>query len=670
MKRNKKFAFLSWVLAFILALGLWFAGLMCRNVIPNGFILSIVVIILIPLIYLINYVGTKRYLTRFNAMPTSQKIAMVMDKQKDAETDLDALILKRHGTCVKVKVYLIVLVLLTALMCFLCGTANDEHSPVIQLMLALYIFKDLIFRLCVKDKYEKGETDLAEEDYPVLYAMVREAAQVCGVADEVMISATGEPVAGVGTVGKTRFLFLGAILLDLFSEDELRQTLLHEFGHLTDAHYTRYRMEAENLLGYMSCGDDSQPSIMTSVFMRLPYTLLALESELVDIVSSVSDEKRADSIILEHGEPTAFVSGLAKLNTYAYFNDYCTLPPFYEAESPRRDINSFLAESYKREFEINKEQWLYMLEHELPARLDSHPSFPQRREAVGNCDFTIEFTDPDTPYRRECHKVMELVDCATFNSVQEDYEQKRKDFYLRPLAVIEEYENSEREYSSAELSPVLNAYRDTSQLDKAEELCDRIIATEENPYATAHALFLKASILLGKCDESGIDLMYRAVELNKNYMQNGMDAVGKFCLHMGLEEELQRYRDYVDSYTESGLDEHLAMGELSDKDTLVPEKFPDDRLPDMLDFMVEAGGGVIEEIYLVRKIVSEDFFTSVFILKFAEDAENEVCGDAWEKIFNFLDTYPDGWQYTLLVLDKDIAKAIKNVPDSQVYKKA
>lgn len=668
--KDKKHSVLSWILGFVAALGFWFAGLMCRNAIPDGFVLSMAVFILIPLIYLINYVGTKRYLNRFNAMPTAQKIAIVSEKQKDAENDLDALIQKRHGTCVKVKVYLIVLVLLTVLMCFLCGTANNEHSPVVQLMLALYMFKDLIFRLFIKDKYEKGETDLAEEDYPVLYAMARDAAKTCDVTDEIMISATGEPVAGVGTVGKTRFLVLGAILLDLFSEEELRQTLLHEFGHLSDTHYTRYRMEAEKLLTFMSCGDDSQPSVMTSVFMRLPYTLLALESELVDIVSSVSDEKRADSIVLEHGDPAAFVSGLAKLNTYSYFNDYCTLPPFYEPEAPRRDINRFLAESYKKEFEANKEQWLYMLEHELPARLDSHPSFPQRREAVGNCDICIEFSDPDTPYRGECRKVMELVDSATFNSLQEDYEQKRKDLYLRQLAVIEEYENSEREYNSAELSPVLNAYRDTVQLDKAEALCDSIIATEENPYATAHALFLKANILLGRYDQSGIELMYRAVELNKNYELNGMDAVGKFCLHMGLEDELQRYRDYVDRYAESGLDEHLAMGELTEKDTLVPEKFPDGRLPDMLDFMVKAGGGIIEEIYLVRKIVSEDFFTSVFILKFAEDAEDEVCGDTWEKIFNYLDTYPDGWQYTLLLHDKDIAKAIKNVPGAQVYKKA
>lgn len=666
---SKKYSILSWVLGFIAALGFWFIGLLCRGTIPHAFVLSMAVIFLIPVIYLVNYFGSKRYVNHFNAIPTAQKVAMVREKQRDAENDLEAVILKRHSTCVKIKAYLIFLAVLTALMCFLCGVANAEHNPTIQLLLALYIFKDMIYRLFVMNKYEEDKAFLHESEYPVLYSLAKEAAEKCGVTDEIKIIGTTGATAGIGVVGKTRFLYLGAILLDLFSQEELSQALLHEFGHVADGSYSGCRMEAESLLRYMSCGDNSQPSAMNSVFMRLPLTYLGIESELVNIVSSLGDEKRADSVILEHGNPRAFVSSLAKLTTYAFFDDYCAMPPFFEPESPRPDSQSLMCEIYKKEFEIHREQWLYMLEHELPARMDSHPTFPQRREAVGGCDFTIEFDESDTPYRRECCRVMELVNHLIVESIlPEQYEEDRKQAYLYPMSVIEEYENSEMEYSSEELSPVLNAYRDTVQFDKAEEICDRIIAMEQNPYATAHALFLKASFLLQRYDKSGIDLMYRAIELNENYIENGMDTVGKFCLRMGLEDELQRYRDFVDSYTESGLDEHLAMGEITEKDKLAPENFPDGRLPEMLDFMVNAGGGTIEEIYLVRKIISEGFFTSVFILKFAEAAEAELCMKAYERIFNYLDTYPDGWQFTLLELDKNISKILKKVPEALVYK--
>ena len=671
MKKNKKLSALCWVLAFIISIGLWALGLLCSEAIPHALWISFIVIFLVPTAYLVNHVGYKRFVRKLNAMPMAQRLEMLTSKQNAVRDNLEAVMLKRHKTCLWVKVYIISLLLIVLLMCFMCGAASKEHNSTIQLLLALYILKDILNRLFVMNKIEEGEDFLPEADYPVLYSMARKAAEECGVKDEFKIFVNAGTTAGIGTVGKTRCLYLGALLLDLFSEEELYQTLLHEFGHVTDSNYTVYQMEAEKLLRFMSLGDGSQSNLMTAVFMELPAARLALENELVNVVSSIEAEKKADSTILRCGNPQVFISGLAKLCTYSYFNDYSTtLPPFHASETPRTDIVTMLSEHYRKEFEVHKEQWMYMLEHELPARLDSHPSFPERRAAMGNCDFAIEFTDPDTPCRRECHKVIDYVNGLLANQASpEDYEQARKEFYLKPLAVIEEYEASEKEYSSDELSPILNAYRDTAQFDKAEALADSIIANEKNPYATAHALSVKGFSLLRRYDADGIEYLYKAAELNENYKESGLDEVGKFCLRMGLEDELQRYRDTMDSYIEGGIDEYIEMGRLTDKDKIVPEKFPDNRLPHMLDFMVSAGSGTIEEIYLVRKLVNEELFTSVFVLKFAADADHGLCEKAYEKIFNYLDTYPDGWQYTLLELDKSLAKILKKVPEALVYKK-
>ena len=672
MKTYIKLSALSWLLAFIIALGVWTLGFLCRDLIPGANWISLVIIFLIPAAFFVNLFGTKRFLRKLNSMPMAQRLEMVTLKQKDAENDIEAVLQKRHKTCQKVKVYIISIVVLTLLMCFMCGAASKVHTPVVQLLLAMYIIKDTLCRLFLMNRFEDGEDYISEEDYPVIYSLARRAAAECGVKDEIKIYASAACTASIGTVGKRRCLYLGAVLLQLFSEDELYQTMLHEFGHVVDSSYSDYRTEAENLLRYMSCSNNSQQSILFSVFLQLPGSHLALENELVNTVCSAAAEKQADSTVLRCGKPVVFVSALAKLNTYGYFEDYSSnLPPFFEPEKPRGDVVDMLCSCYLSEYELHKEQWRYMLEHELPARLDSHPSFPQRREAMGGCDFTIEFSDPDTAYRREGRRLADYVNSLLEKQYSpEVYEEKRREAYLKPLSFIEEYEATEKEYSSEELSPLLNAYRELLMDEKAEALCDKIIAQEKNPYAAAHALFVKGLLLLKNYDAAGIDYLYKASELNENYKQSGMDEVGKFCLRMGLEEELQRYRDTMDSYVESGLDEYMEMGCLTEKDTIVPEKFPDDRLPEMLDFMTAAGEGAIEEIYLVRKVITDDCFTSIFTVRFAEGTAQELCSTAYERVFNYLDTYPDGWQYTLLVYDKPTAKILKKVPEALVYSKS
>ena len=93
-------------------------------------------------------------------------------------------------------------------------------------------------------------------------------------------------------------------------------------------------------------------------------------------------------------------------------------------------------------------------------------------------------------------------------------------------------------------------------------------------------------------------------------------------------------------------------------------------LPDILAYMEQVSEGCIREIYLVRKVISEDFFSSVFVLNLEYGADREVVDRAYTAIFNYLDAYPVDWQFSLFLYDRRTEAAVKRVEGSLVWTKS
>jgi hypothetical protein len=85
--------------------------------------------------------------------------------------------------------------------------------------------------------------------------------------------------------------------------------------------------------------------------------------------------------------------------------------------------------------------------------------------------------------------------------------------------------------------------------------------------------------------------------------------------------------------------------------------------------MEKVSEGCIREIYLVRKVISEDFFSSVFVINFEYGAPQEAMRRAYEAIFNYLDAYPVDWQFSLFLYDRETEAAVKRVEGSLVWSK-
>ena len=75
----------------------------------------------------------------------------------------------------------------------------------------------------------------------------------------------------------------------------------------------------------------------------------------------------------------------------------------------------------------------------------------------------------------------------------------------------------------------------------------------------------------------------------------------------------------------------------------------------------------INRIYLVRKIITDDIFTSAFVIRFLPETDENTVKRVMDNIFNYLDTYPVKWQFSLFLYDPTTAAAVKKVKNSLLY---
>ena len=169
----------------------------------------------------------------------------------------------------------------------------------------------------------------------------------------------------------------------------------------------------------------------------------------------------------------------------------------------------------------------------------------------------------------------------------------------------------------------MDAYFTVGQPEKMEALCDEIIATNDSPTATAFSRFWKGFLLLHRYDAAGIDLIYQAIETNRNYTQAGMDEIGKFCTLMGLQEELEEYRRRAVEYFQTQKDWDHSEG-ITARADLSAETLPEGWLEQITRHILASAGDAMTEIYLVHEVNKSGCAMSSFILRFADGTEDEV----------------------------------------------
>lgn len=511
---------------------------------------------------------------------------------------------------------------------------------------------------------------------PKLEAMAKKAADSVGIKGTVRLELTRDCDCDINRFGSTYVVFLGTRLLTALTEEELYQAMLSCMDYFTRPQEYRKVLRL-HYLGELGTADIRLATCVFDWFYSYADVTLEWDYDLYITAYKLHNDRMSDRRIQAVGDPAAAVSGMCKRAMWRFFvfeaNELITTL-FYEPDSAAHRHEWDVCDAFRRGLATRHEAWLGFLSREL--RPEGNHHYPTFRESWPNLmpdaeapAISVWVPDLDSSYGQEVSRAVDMVEETIRAEITPYYKSARKREYLEPLRIAEAYEADPTGYTTPELSPVINAYRDLGRMTEAEALCDAILENETNPFAQAHAIYFKGARMLHRYETEGIDLIYRAIDLNKNYMRDGFELVEEYCTMCGLADDYDVFLRRAETQMSAHAANHEDAASLKPTDHIIPEEGVGGMLPDILTYMEKVSDGCIREIYLVRKVISEDFFSSVFVINFEHGAPQEDMRRAYEAIFNYLDAYPVDWQFSLFVYDRQTEAAVKRIEGSLVWKK-
>lgn len=516
---------------------------------------------------------------------------------------------------------------------------------------------------------DDNDSYISEDDFPEFYALAHKAAKALGCDGKIKIAILNDFNAGISRVGDTYSVQLGAIMLGVLTENEIYTVLLHEFSHMAnDLHYSskegRYAAQLENF------GGDLFFSWLIEAFFS--YIDLSFNHEYSMYAYSISllSESIADKAMAEFADKRIAASALLKLHyfeLYMWENEISDEDSFYESEVMLEDGFKRQINSFKKSMKMRVAEWCTFAENEILSRSASHPTLKMRLDTLGVSEFEIVDEADSDIYVNECEKAIAHAQKLNNRNMEELYDEARKFFYLEPLEIVEKWTKDGCSLVAEEYADVCISFARLGRFSEAEALCDRAIA-ELDSNASLFAKFLKGTYMLHRFDENGIELIYEAIENNSNYLDEGLDLIGKFCCLTGNQKQLDEYRKRAIELGQMEKDVYSQLNILSKKDNLCEEHLPNGMLDEIKAHIIEIGDGDIERIFLVRKVITDDFFTSVFIVESSNDIGTERRDEIFHNIFCYLDTCSD-WQFSLFDYYDVRRVPISKIPNSLVYSK-
>ena len=634
-----------------------------------------------------NRTAAKIYARNHFGMPPEERRALLESHAAEVKADPLAVMAKYEGMTV-IPTFLLILYFTLCLVMgglWLTCLPEPENAPVWRIVAAMLaaILPHLltamafyrIFSVVFTKKLNKAAL-VPEEALPQLEALAKKAAAAVGVKGNIRLELTRDCDCDVNVFGKTYVVFFGTRLLSVCTEEELYQCLLASFDYFSRPKEYR-RVLRIHRLGELGGADIRPLTFVFDRFFSYADVMLEWEYDLYVTAYKTYIDRMANQRIREQGNPAAAVGAMAKRAMWRHFTFEASsylLKPFYYEPKLHDHFERDVCDAYRLALSQRRGLWLDMLSREFSTGqervsglfTDCWKDLTPEADAPHSADW---IPDLSTPYGQEVIAAVGMVDARIRGELSHSYTAYRKREYLEPLAITEAYEQNPDGYTTPELSPVINAYRDICEYDKAEAVCDGILETETNQFALAHALYFKGMCMLHRYETEGVDLIYRAIDLNKNYMKDGFEMVEEYCILCGLSDEYATYLRRADIQMSAHAYNHNEAGELTPRDRLVKEEELGDMLPDILSYMEQVSEGCIREIYLVRKVISEDFFTSAFVLNFEYGIDREILDRVYVAIFNYLDAYPVDWQFSLFLYDRNTEAAVKSVDGSLVWKK-
>ncbi len=556
---------------------------------------------------------------------------------------------------------------------FFIGVISKSGDSVAPLFICSMIISGAVLRIRLKTSekfFEENEAYVSENDYPVLYSLAKKAATVTGCTTKIKIAILDDFNAGAANINDTISIQLGALLLNVLSEDELYCVLLHEFSHVKDE---VRRKKINNYYQYICDVHNNNITNIYSAITKHLFTFIDtyfnLQYKLYLYSASLLRESAADEAMSIYGNNEIAASALIKIKYYELYDwEKGTYDTPCELLSEEYDINLLKkdVQKFKEAALLNAEKWNELISKEILSRSASHPTLKMRLDSLGISEIKALQTESSKEYISDCEKAIEFVSSLIAQKNKDSYEEYRKYFYIESKELVEKWEKSGKQIIAEEYSDICNALRRLGRNTEALELCENAI-NQLDDVASCFAYFTKGYFLLHSFDEAGIDYIYTAIETNHNYIDEGIGVIGHFCCLTGQEDQLEIYRERAIALTQEN-EIYSEANVLNKKDKLSKESLPDGMLDDIIKHITATHRENIEKIYLVRKTITDSFFTSVFVIKLVPDTDDDTRYNVLHKAFNYLDTCSD-WQFSLFDYENVKDVKIEDIAGSCVYSK-
>ena len=507
---------------------------------------------------------------------------------------------------------------------------------------------------------------MPEEEYPQIYGIAHRAADCLGVKGEIRICMDGSFSAGIAYRRDRYEVWLGMTLLSVLSEEELYAVLLHEFSHAVQ---DEREGKAERLYFEWLNGERNPHFLsgMTRAMYGFPDTVYGLQYALYSYASSIMHEQEADCAMATHGDVSAAGMTLIKLK-YGDLNEWemtgrdreCAYAP----EEPDERYLEKRIEQLHRAISHREPVWRALIGKEILSRSASHPTVKMRLEALGITDHTITLPNGTGAFAEEYEKALQRVQRRTMEAVREDYADLRRKHYLEPLERVQQWEEAGCPLAAETYADIHSDLRALGRNSEADSLCLRVLETFSDA-ACDYACFMHGCYLLTQFDDGGLAYIYRAMEGNSNYIEEGLSMIGDYCCMTGNQQELDTYRERAIELLQKDRDVYSQLNVLKKTDRLSADQLPEGMLEDILAHIRKVEQGSIRAVYLVRKTIKDDFFASVFVIRFFEDTDDDLRSDVMHRIFCYLDT--SDWQFSLFEYDNVADAKPESIAGSCVY---
>lgn len=664
------------VSAVVLSLGIQILGIVLGKACSDGFVricawLSWVCIGVSFVLLILNQLLLKSRTAHLNQQKIAQIHKFIVSHRETAEQTAAEkyAVIKRWKQATDL--YAVIISALAVTTAFSSGV-NYNGTATVLCMLAALLFLCAFSRIrfqTPKSFFDEEKTYVAPEEYPKLYALAAQAADTIGCEGTIRIAVLPDANAGIAKIRDIYSIQIGATLMHALSEEELYHILLHEFSHME-----QQKNIAQKEQQYFNWLNNGQlpffaSGIVHAMFAYFDYVYM-WEYMLYMYAATIQIETKADQAMARFGDPQIAASALLKLKYHELFcweKGHRDEKNLYIPEEPDKQIVSDDIAEFLQQIPVRSGDWDMLADVEILSRSASHPTLKMRLDSLGVSKATALPAVHSEGFAEECSRAVKHLEELVYENRKESYADNRKALYLEPLETVERWEAAGKPLIAEEYGDVVWSLRKLARTEEAIALCQQAIDALPAA-ASCQAYFLRGSYRLYGYDPAGLDDIYFAIEHNPNYIEEGMNIIGNFCCLTGNQEELDCYREKAAELAQKEKDVYSQIGKLEKNDNLQGETLPEGMLEEILEYIHTIENGEIQKLYLVRKTITADFFTSALVVHFCPNVQEDAASEILHKIFCYLDTSSD-WQFSLFDY-RDVASVkVERIENSCIYEK-